>query len=291
MAFTRSLARRWRRLIALAGALALVAVSGVPTAASATVGQAMWFPASGGSGTTGQAVQVAVHVVTGYTGGTVGGLSVPWVEVPDYLIAAMEAQAGLSDTPAGWYVPSLKAGQYGLVTAMKYGGVTFDVGGAPTPSSSEWTTAKAWTETLDNATGIVYPSTQGTVTDAQASAPDSLSIPHPIGDNVVAGADGRSYVTYDFGSQATTVPAGWYAGDNAYCGGTAPSEQPGGTCHELYPSQDMYNCMTFTQGPVQAPGGGWYRPSTMTQTVFAATYDGRTFGSDVTLVNGTCSYK
>lgn len=282
--------KRW--LAGILGAAALLASPVAPAAAAtAVVGQTVWFPA-GSATTTGAAVQVAVEPVTGYTGGTVGGKATAWVQVPSYLVAAMDVQARLLTTPAGWVVPSLGAGKYGLVVAMKYAGQEIWVGGAPAVGKTGpwWTTATPYGGALSGS--VTYPAAGDPPnTTAQPTAPTDL--PAIVGVGRVAPAGGNTVFVEPNGTVANVPPG-------SEAGGYAPGQNP-----DIAPGPSLTKCLNWEFGgnlrpsksfvawwmahyPTNSPS---YNPKTDNQmAVYVSVYGAPSFGPNVAVLDGTCTY-
>jgi hypothetical protein len=101
--------------------------------------------------------------------------------------------------------------------------------------------------------------------------------------NVVAPADGRTYVTYAFGSSPTVVPAGWEVGEGVDASGPTP---------ELFPSAAMMRCIDYMPHFTQA-FNDWYAlhvpaphgiPTESESYVYAEVYGVPSFGPAVALV-------
>ena len=162
-------------LVMVSALMLPMAQASASSVTTSTVPLLVWTAASyPPNGTAGASVQVEIQPVSGYTGGTVSGKSVAWLGIPDYLMATMETQAGVSNTPLGWYVSTLGSDQYAEVVGVKYAGSTYTLPGITGDTS--WVKAMAWAGG-DAAISITYPSSSsGTVAGPYTPATDVIDI-------------------------------------------------------------------------------------------------------------------
>lgn len=276
MHFTRAAA-------AIAVSAVMIGSAGVAAAAgTATVGNTAWFP-GGDCTVVGLPVPVLVAPLDGYSGGTWNGASAPFLQVPDYLVAAMDVQAGLSVTPAVWYVPGMRGD--GLVVAIRYDGTAFYVPGAAPDGTPEdanhnpiWSSAEACM--ASSTAKVVYPMqttppTLGGMTPATVEpAAPSGTLPQHIAQGVVAPNNGHTYVTYAFGGRAQVVPPGW-------------ERARGVSVPELVPTAAMQRCFSYWP-PITQSFNYWYNQHAALHEsesyVWAQIYGAPSFGPTVTYV-------
>jgi len=242
----------WRRaIVAGVSAVGLLAASiGMAAPVDAT---SMWFPVSAQGFTVGgNPVQVAVEAVIGYSGGTVAGKTSSWVQIPESLTAAMDAQAGQSVTPVGWQVSGIPSGTYLQVVGVQYGGTTFMATGAT--GTYTWNTANAWSGSVGGA--ILYPSTSGSTTGVQYAATGDV-LPAASGSTTTTVQCGKTVLQFNGAGQVATQAQGIYGGTTP----NAPVEQfnlynsDGSGLNALAPPKDACNSGQSDAAWLQQFGG------------------------------------
>jgi hypothetical protein len=248
-----------RRKGVVAGVVGAVLIAGVAAAPAAGADGFVWFPA-GQEPTTGGAVQIATQAVTCPSGGSVAGQASSWIEVPDSFTAAMDAAAGLSTTPIGWYAPSVSG--CAQVVGVVYAGSQFLV---PSVSGTySWVTAQAWE---GGAGGAIIPpgsaSGNGGGAAQGASGAGTQTVLHtPGGDITTTTVPGSVYgqqVTQQFCGSLTggACPAG---GEDTvqYNGGGQVQVQQQNPANGADNTYDIYydsGSGLQPAGPTTSPGG------------------------------------
>ena len=240
--------RVWRGVAASLTALALAVAVLPPVSASA---ESMWFPVATAT-TTGQVVQVAVQPVVGYSGGSVAGQSTSWLQIPESLIAAMDAEVGQTFTPVGWQVQGAAPGTYLQVVGVEYGGTKFMASGAT--GSYTWDSANAWSGNGGGA--ILYPSTSGSTTGIQYAATGDV-LPAASGSTTTVQC-GKTVLQFNGAGEVATQAQGIYADGTKP---NAPVEQfniynsDGSVLQAMTPPKDTCNSGKLDSDWLQQFGG------------------------------------